>query len=379
MQTEWIETGSRLSAFLEQGAGEALAVDTESNHFHAYRARVCLIQLAHPEGVGLVDPLSMSRGELAPLFDRLEDASMPKVLHAARNDIIEFNRDWGITLRNLFDTRTAARFLGYRRNSLDWLLEELVGVDQTGSFGRFDWTQRPVPEDARHYAAMDVAHLLELRETFLVELDASGWLDPFRQQCAHVAEQTEYQVNGFDPEGWRDIKQGRDLDGRGRAALRSLYQWRHEVCVEQNRSALHVFNNRALVRVARQRPDDLKELKAIKGVPGGLVDRRGEEILEALARSSGTDAPSRHRRSRRGRRKSEAESDRYDALRDWRNQTSEAFDLPPEFIATNATLAEIAADPPDSVDELERFDDLLEWHRRLLGPEIMDVLDRAQP
>jgi ribonuclease D len=222
-----------------------------------------------------------------------------------------------------------------------------------------------------------VAHLLELRETFLAELDASGWLDPFRQQCAHVAEQTEYQVNGFDPEGWRDIKQGRDLDGRGRAALRSLYQWRHEVCVEQNRSALHVFNNRALVRVARQRPDDLNTLEAIKGVPGGLVDRRGEEILEALARSAGTDAPSRHRRSRRGRRKSEAESDRYDALRDWRNQTSEAFDLPPEFIATNATLAEIAADPPDSVDELARFDDLLEWHRRLLGPEIMDVLDRA--
>jgi ribonuclease D len=375
MRTEWIEQRGRLAAFLAEGAGGALAVDTESNHFHAYRARVCLIQLAHSAGVALVDPLSIPADGLEPLFDRLEDESTTKVLHAARNDIIEFNRDWGVSLRNVFDTRTAARFLGYRRNSLDWLLEEVIGAESTGSFGRFDWTRRPIPDDARHYAAMDVAHLLHLQERFEAELDESGWLSPFRQQCAHVTRTTEYNANGFDPEGWRQIKQGRDLDGPGRGALRALYQWRHEVCVEQNRSALHVFNNRALVRVARQRPDDAQQLKEIKGVPDQLVSRRSDEILAALARAARRDSPQPNRRSRSGRRKTELESRRYDALRDWRNRTSEGFDLPPEFIATNATLADIAADPPDGVEDLGRFDDLLEWHRNMLGPQILEVLD----
>ncbi len=87
MEPIWIDEAEQLQKFCEKNNGGPLTVDTESDHFHAYQAKVCLIQVADGAREALIDPLVLDAGELGPLFELLQDSSIIKILHAARNDI----------------------------------------------------------------------------------------------------------------------------------------------------------------------------------------------------------------------------------------------------------------------------------------------------
>ena len=377
MDTIWIDQPDQLSDFCTQIAGEPIAVDTESDHFHAYQAQVCLIQVGAP-GVGaLVDPLALDAQQLEPLFDLLGDPQVVTILHSARNDIRELDRDYGVSIANVFDTQIAAKFLGYERNSLAWLQEEIVGEKRSGRFSRFDWTTRPIPDDARAYAVADIADLFALRQRFRDELADSGWLEPFRQQCAYVATISGYTPSPFDPERWWRLESRYDLDTAGRTALRELYVCRHEICEAENRAAVHIFPNKALAKVAERRPASLAELHEIRRLSEDFVARHGERILAAIEGSLQAEPPPSERPRKPRSRRPAAQQERYDALRDWRNRTAEAMDIDGAFIATNATLSEIAADPPDTVKGLDAFEAILPWHRQMLGDEILEVLKQV--
>lgn len=376
METRWIDEADEVSAFCDAVDGQVLAIDSESDHFHAYQARVCLLQVATREQSALIDPLALDDAALEPLFEVCRDADVTKIFHSARNDLNEFDRDWGLDVDGLFDTQIAARFLGYRRNSFSWLIEEILGESESGSYSRFDWTTRPLPDGARRYAATDAIHLLPLYDRFVEELDESGWREPFEQQCRYVAETTAFEPKPFDPEGWRKIDQGAGLDGQQRAIFRELYLWRHELCSELNRAAIHVFPNDVMAEVARRGIDSRDALADLDRLPNDTVDAHGDDLIEAVERGRRADMPPDEPaddQSSRGRRASDEETARYNALRDWRNRTADELDIPTEFVATNATLSDIAADPPTDVDDLRRFRPILKWQRQMFGDEIVEI------
>ncbi|MFW5966799.1 MAG: ribonuclease D [Persicimonas sp.] len=374
VETQWIDNPEQLRAFCDGFEGEAIAVDTESNHFHAYQARVCLIQVATETELALIDPLSLDATDLAPLFEIFEDPGPTKVLHAARNDIIELDRDYGIDVANLFDTQIAARFLDYERNSLSWMLEELIGVEGAGQFQRFDWTRRPLPDKVRRYAAEDVRHLLALKDRFGSELQQVGWDRAFEQQCAYVARSATFEPTEFDPEGWRKFKGVDKLDGRGRAALRSLYLWRHELCSRLNRAPVTLFKKSAMMHLARTRPTRASELADLRGVADLLIDEYADDIAATIERSLAEEIPPRSLPRERPKPPPPAEKALYDALRKWRNDTAGELAIPTSFVATNATLAEVAKDPPETVAQLGEFDAVLDWHLETFGDEILEIV-----
>jgi len=365
METRWLDEADEVSAFCDTIDGQVMAIDSESDHFHAYQARVCLLQVATREQTALIDPLALSESDLEPLFEVCRDPDVTKIFHSAHNDLNEFDRDWGLEVEGLFDTQIAARFLGYRRNSFSWLIEEIL-----------DWTTRPLPDGARRYAATDAIHLLPLYDRFEEELDESGWREPFEQQCRYVAETTSYEPKPFDPEGWRKIDQGAELEGDQRAIFRALYLWRHELCSELNRAAIHVFPNDVMAEVARREIDSRDALAELDRLPDETVEAHADELLKAVERGRKAeippDAPSNNQSSR-GRRFTDEERARYNALRDWRNRTAEELDIPTEFVATNDTLSDIAADPPADVDDLRKFRPILEWQRQMFGDEIVEI------
>ncbi len=378
MNAQWIDDPAALRQFCRDELGEGpVAVDTESDHFHAYQAQVCLIQLATDDAAALVDPLAIDAEELAPLFDVFEDPSITKVLHSARNDLNELDRDYGIDVKNLFDTQIAVRFLGYERNSLDWMLEHLLGVDPGGSYSRYDWTTRPLSDDARRYAVDDVRHLLELRDRFVDELDRDGWMTAFRQQCRYIAEITEFRASDFEPDGWRDLDGISEFDAAQRAVLHQLYDWRHRLCARRNQSAVTIFPNRPLVEIARHRPMTRDELADIAGIPESLVADCSDEILEVVADADPASAPPVDRPTTTNEPPPPRQRKCYQALRKWRNETAESLDIPTEFIATNATLSTIADRRPQDDAELAGFDAVLDWHIEVLGDELLEIIDRV--
>src|SRR3990172_6705181 len=106
-----VERPDELAALARQLAGQArIAVDSESDSFHHYHEKVCLLQISIPGETFLVDPLQLDR--LDPLLPLFADPVVEKVLHGADYDIRTLGRDYAITFNNLFDTMIAAQLLG---------------------------------------------------------------------------------------------------------------------------------------------------------------------------------------------------------------------------------------------------------------------------
>lgn len=372
MEADWIEDAETLESYCD-AVSDVVAVDTESDHFHAYDARVCLIQLASRESSALVDPLDLGDDDLGPLFSLLKNPDVVKVLHAGRNDILEIDRDYERTINAMFDTQIAARFLGLDGNSLDFLLEDLVDVDPGKSFQKFDWTTRPLPDDKAEYAVADVRHLLEMRDILSERLETSGWLEPFRQQCTYVATM-RHEPNPFDPEGWRRVRGADTLDAAGRRAICELYKWRHQMCREVNRAALHVFPDGALLHIARTRPTSKSELDTVRSLPEVTFDSFADDILRVIAESDSADTPPEKRPRTPRERPPRDVLSRHKRLKKWRNRTKDRLGIPGEFIATNANLMEIAKNPPSTLDELAAFDTVLPWHIDMFGEEMLDEM-----
>src|SRR3970282_1436823 len=101
----------RLIAALQ--AAPRLAVDTESNSLHAYRERVCLIQVSTADDDYLIDPLAVA--DLSPPPPSVARRAIEKVSHAAEYALACLRRDFGFQVANLFDPRVAARTLGRTR------------------------------------------------------------------------------------------------------------------------------------------------------------------------------------------------------------------------------------------------------------------------
>lgn len=379
MRITWIDEPEKFVDFCAEIAGEVIAVDTESDHYQAYHAKVCLIQVGTAEQSALVDPLRLGAQGLAPLFELLEDPRSPILMHAGRNDIRELNRDFNIGVSNIFDTQVAAKFLGYERNGLTWLQRNIIGKKPPGQFQTYDWNTRPIPAPVREYAIADVIDLFALRERFLPELEETGWLAPFQQHCAYIASTSDYQPSEFDPAGWWKVlsKVGKRLDAQGRATLRELFIARHEICDQENRAAVHIFSNRALSVLATVKPKNIAALRKANVLSDEMISAYSEPILRAVDRARHAKLPGKKRPSMSKPRSDIATEARRRALIDWRNHNADRLGVPGMLIATNSTLSDIAADPPSTVKGLDAFIPILDWQREMFGEEILEILRRT--
>jgi ribonuclease D len=87
------------------------AVDLEADAMHAFRARLCFLQIGTDQDIWLVDTLApgVEAAAVAALF---ADPLRTKVFHAAQGDL-QFLAEAGVRVRGLFDTHRAATLLGW--------------------------------------------------------------------------------------------------------------------------------------------------------------------------------------------------------------------------------------------------------------------------
>ena len=154
-----------------------VAVDTESNSLHAYRERVCLIQISTLVADYVVDPIALpDLRALAPVF---ANPGHQKILHAAENDLLCLRRDYQFEFANVFDTMTAARTLGWPQVGLAAILNTRFGVTMDKKYQRSDWGRRPLTSEQleygppRHALSRGVARPA-IRRTHLVRTLARG-------------------------------------------------------------------------------------------------------------------------------------------------------------------------------------------------------------
>ncbi len=262
-----------------------IALDTESNSFHVYRERVCLVQISTREADWVVDPFAIDLRPLGPVL-----AGAPAlVLHGADYDVRCLKREYGFVLPALFDTMAAARRLGRAGLGLSALVEEQFGVRLSKDFQRSDWGRRPLTVDQVSYAALDTHFLLPLYEALARELRARGLWEEAALEFGRIAA-VEPRPRVFDPEAWRKMKGARDLDAAGRAVLRALWVAREERASALDRPPFKVMPEQSMIEVARRRPGSEQELLRVPGVTTVVLRRMGEAVLAAIRDGQATGA-----------------------------------------------------------------------------------------
>ena len=366
-----VETPVQLAEMLaDLRQAPLIAVDTESNAFHAYRPRVCLIQLADRTHEWVVDTKTLE--ELAPLAELLNDPRHTKVLHAAEGDILALRRDLGWGLAPVFDTMIAARLLGIRRYGLADLLADLFHVRLEKRFQRHDWGERPVPPAALRYAGADVRYLLPLHDVLRERLATAGLLEvaaeEFERVSRVVPEAREFDEHGF----WR-IKGARDLPPRAQAVLRELYLFRDERARAQDRPPFKLLSDDALLAIAARAPLDLNALRRL-GLTPLQVDRYGNGLLAAVRRGLQAKPP---QPPRAGPPPDPRVLARYEALRDWRRRVAAARGVEPDVILPNAALRALAQAAPITEADVVRVANLGPWKARAYAAELARILQEV--
>jgi ribonuclease D len=368
-----VDTPGKLEEMLSRLMVEPIvAVDTESNSLYAYNERVCLLQFSVPGEDYLVDPLAID--DLSSLGTLFGTSDIEKVFHAAEYDVMVLRRDYAFEFAALFDTMIASRILGWPRYGLGNLLEEHFGVQTNKHMQRTNWGRRPLTPEQLEYAQLDTHFLLPLRDLLLEELSAEKRIAEARSAFQDVA-QSQWTDRPFDPDDFWRIKGTRDLDNAGLAVLRALYIYRDQRAERIDRPPFKVFSKRALLEMSRQIPRTLSQLGRIKGLPRRLPHKVRRRLLAVIEQGLRADPPQRPKPPSRNRLDRE-EADRYEALREWRNQRAAGRGVEPDVILSNRTLHILAHRCPTTLEALRATVALSDWQRQEYGREIVALLRR---
>jgi ribonuclease D len=346
-----------------------VAVDTESNSLHAYRERVCLIQISTLVADYIVDPIALpDLRALAPVF---ANPDQQKILHAAENDLVCLRRDFQFEFANVFDTMTAARTLGWPQVGLAAILNTQFGVTMDKKYQRSDWGRRPLSSEQLEYARLDTHYLAALRDKQFDELTSSGRWPEAHEEFQRLARGRDEgdAVGSAPPAFWR-VKGARDLLPQQAALLDLLFTYREREAERLDRPPFKVMAEASLMELTRRAPRRQEELRGVPGMSPDQVRRHGEALLHAI--EQGLQAPAQY--PPREAREPEEVRDRYDRLHTWRKDRARARGVESDVIVPRTTLQDLARRAPRTHDELATIKDFGPWRRGAYGDEILALL-----
>lgn len=371
---EYVHTQERLAVAADRLADVALiGADTEAAGYHRYFDRICLLQLSTRSETFLLDTLALN--DLTTVGSHLADPGVEVVFHDADYDLRLLDRDFGIAVRGLFDTKIAAQFLGEPAIGLAALLESYLGVRLEKKHQRADWAKRPLPAQMLEYAAQDTRHLPALRDRLRDRLEAAARL-AWAEEEFRLRESARWTAPAQDSDGYLRLKGTRDLRPRQLAALRELYAWREALAQRRDRAPFRVLSNEALVELARVMPRNQARLVQIPGISRRVADRSGDALLAALERVRALPEAELPRRPRAPGRPppDPAFETTLERLKMARDRTAEALDLDRGFLMPKSQLEELVRRQPHSSAELAAIPDVRRWQVEAAGNELLAAL-----
>lgn len=359
-----------------------IAVDTESNSLFRYYPKVCLIQVtayldekkATPEQVVdyLVDPLQLPTVEaLGAIFS---DKETEVIMHAAENDILTMQRDFGFTFNRIFDTQLAARILGWKQVGLAAILQELFGVTSDKRMQRTDWGKRPLVRDQITYAQIDTHYLPALRLHLIEQLHkAKRWQEA--QEAFTLLQQVDYSDHEPTPRSFWQMKQTRNVPRAATNVLEALWQWREAEAQQRDRPPFKIATDHLLVTLATKQPTTAEELAKISGVGTYLMRQYGKTLLEVIRNGLQQPLPELPEPgSRPDQNLSKPLQNRFEALRRWRTNVAKQRGVAPEIVFSNSILLTIAQQAPQSEADLLTIPEIGPWKARTYGNAILATL-----
>jgi len=348
---------------------DSIALDTEAASFHRYSQRACLVQISTGAFDSLIDPLALP--DLEPLRPMLVRSDLETVMHDADSDLRILDRDYGLRVGKVFDTRIAAQLLGEPGIGLAALLEKYLDTKLDKRFQRADWSIRPLSDEMMEYAASDTRHLHRLRDLLRTELSSRGRLAWADEEFARLP-QTKWEPREPEADPHMRMAGVRALGPDHRRVARGLYGWRDATAKAMDRAPFRVMGNEHLVAIAAVAPKNLAELEAVPRLPPSMVARWGDQLLRAVAAALAQPPEEESRPSRGARSKYDpAVEERLVRLKALRSSRAVELGLEPGVLCPNGTLGAMAKAWVGPRTDLAAVTELRVWQRQALGEDVV--------
>ncbi|UNK72413.1 HRDC domain-containing protein [Microbacterium sp. H1-D42] len=331
---------------LAEGTGP-VAVDVERASGFRYSQRAYLVQVfRRGAGVFLFDPPAI--GDFAPLQDAIGGTEW--VFHAASQDLPSL-RELELEPPSIFDTELASRLLGSDGFGLAAVVEHALGITLAKAHSAADWSTRPLPEPWLEYAALDVLHLIDVRDVLAGELSD--------------AQKTEFADQEFDAtlhrapkpprdEPWRRLSGLHKVRGaRQLAVARSLWTAREEYAQQMDVSPGRLVPDRSLLAAVLAAPQSKQALAALKEFNGRASRTQLDRWWDAIESGRTAEQLPRERVPSDALPPPRAWSDRnpeadlrLKAARPLVEATAEELHMPTENLLTPDFLRRVAWHPP---------------------------------
>jgi ribonuclease D len=334
-----------------------VTVDTEFMRETTYWPKLCVIQLAGPDGVYVVDAMSPDL-DLAPFFELMANEAVLKVFHAARQDLEIVYHLSGRLPHPIFDTQVAAMVCGFGESiSYDQLVQRLTGarIDKSSRFT--DWARRPLSDRQIDYAAADVTHLRDVYKALAKQLADQGRTEWVATEMEVLTSVETYRA---DPENaWKRIK-ARLRKPIELQVLKEVAAWREREAQSRDVPRSRVLKDEAIAEIATQQPATPEKLAELRTIGRGFErSRPAEEIIAAVKRALAI--PKDRLPKLPKPRGNEGNGAAVDLLKVLLKMVSEDHGVAPKVIATVDELEAIAGNDEADVPALHG------WRRRLFG------------
>lgn len=285
MPYESITNPAKLAEFCRRlERADRIGIDTEFVSEDTYRPELCLIQVATPDVLAVIDPYKV--GELTAFWRLLADGRHSTIVHAAREEVNFALVACGKSPANLFDTQLAAGFCSAEYpSSYGSVVTKFLNARPGKGEQRTDWRRRPLTEEQIDYALEDVRYLVPLYDTLgrkLKQLGRLEWLGDETQRWLTDV------LDARDNPRWRRVSGLGNMSPRCLAVVRELWMWRRSEAERRDMPPRRVLRDDLIVEIAKRKSDSADKIRAVRGLQGFKPDLLAR-IADCVKR--GLDAP----------------------------------------------------------------------------------------
>lgn len=271
-----------LAEFCQRLAGaKTIAFDTEFVSEHTYRPQLCLVQAAAGDELVVIDPLAVS--DMTPFWQALAAPGHETIVHAGREELLFCHTAVGKPPAGLFDVQLAAGLIGLEYPAgYGNLIARLLNLSPRKGETRTDWRRRPLSRQQIDYALEDVRYLEPLRDAIdrrLGQLRRESWLE------TEMAQFQDDVIVSRQRERWRKVAGSSNLPARGQAIVRELWLWREREAERRDCPVRRVLRDDLIVELAKRRSADPKQIRAVRGMERGDLQKLLPKIAEAVERA----------------------------------------------------------------------------------------------
>ena len=350
-----------------------LALDTEFVGEDSFVPKLELIQVATDSMAAIIDfPAVQCGGSLDVFWQIVCDPAVQKIVHAGRQDLDLFAVHAGQIPKPFFDTQIAAAMVGYGPQvAYANLVQRVHGAKLDKAHTFTNWSARPLSHAQLAYALEDVTFLLAIHDHLHARLSKFGrlqWVDEEFSRLENAVGETrrEPQARYQRVRGWDTLKP------KSAAVLRELASWREEEARRRNIPRGRVMRDEVLLQLARHPPRSLQDLRGVRGLHGGEVDRHGESLM-AVMKAALELPPSAWPEVPRERKPEPESVGLVELLQAVLKARAMEEEIAPTLLGTTADLQALV----DARTNREGLDlpFLRGWRRLLVGNLLLDILD----